>query len=239
MSEKLYKTELHCHTSLISACAHVTPEDTAEEFIKAGYTTLVITDHLSPTFFNKIVPEGMTDPRQLADLYMSGYRTAKAQAGDRLNVLLGMELRVRENMNDYLIYGIDEQFVYDMFETDIMGMRVKEISAFVHEHGALIFQAHPFRDTMTVTNPKLLDGIEVINYTASHNSRNEIALIWSKTHNLKRVVGTDYHNLNYIRGAGILTDTPITDSANLKEVLDAQNFKFTDGFMVRDINLGI
>ena len=40
-----FKTELHCHTSDFSSCAHINGADTAEKYVNAGYRTLVITNH--------------------------------------------------------------------------------------------------------------------------------------------------------------------------------------------------
>ncbi len=225
----MFKTELHCHTSPISNCAHISPEETVEQYISAGYTTLVITNHLSPTFFKLVASKDMTDEHELTYYYLSDYRRAKKQAGDRLNVLLGMELRVKENMNDYLIYGIDEQFVYDIGIITLMDKRLKEISPLVRNLGALIFQAHPFRNAMTITNPSLIDGVEVYNSTRNHLDRNEFALLWAEKYGLLKIAGSDYHNRDYLNGTGILTDIPITDSLQLKEILQNQNFTYTDG----------
>ena len=70
---------------------------------------------------------------------------------------------------------------------------IKELYPFFHENGALIFQAHPFRDTMTVTSPKFLDGIEAGNFCTTHDSRNDIAAAWAKKFGMLTVYGSDYH----------------------------------------------
>lgn len=218
----MFKTELHLHTSPASNCAHVSSEDAIEQYIKEGYDTVVITNHMSPTLFNAVIPKGMTEWRDIADVFLDDYRRAKKQAGDRLNVLLGMEVRVKANMNDYLVYGVDEQFVYDM--GNIMDYDIKMLSEFIHENGGLIYQAHPFRNTMTVTNPKYLDGIEVYNLSPGHDSRNDIACLWAEKFNLKKICGTDYHKENHMCGAGILTDTEIKDNDTLVQILKEEKY---------------
>lgn len=221
---EMFKTELHLHTEPVSACAHVIAKDAVEHYIENGYDTVVITNHMSPTLFNKVVPDGVTEWKDIADIYLEDYRIAKRTAGNRMNVILGMELRVKENMNDYLVYGIDEQFIYDM--GNIMDLKFKEISKMFREKGAVIFQAHPFRNNMTVTDPNLLDGIEAYNMTplTNHNSRNDFANLWAKEHNLIKICGSDYHNKNYLCGCGILTEKEITDSKQLAQILKSRQF---------------
>ena len=222
----MFKTELHVHTSPISRCAKVGAAEATRHFEESGYNTIVITNHMSPALFGDKLPCDPNDWKAVADYFLSDYRIAK-QTAKNMNVLLGMELRVKENMNDYLVYGIDDQFVYDM--GNVLDKKIKEIVPMIHEAGGIILQAHPFRDKMTVTNPSLLDGIEIINFTASHNSRNDIATIWAKKHDMLGICGQDYHNTDYLIGAGILTDCEITNEKQLRDILVSRNFKMTDG----------
>ena len=41
----VFKTELHAHSEECSECACFPAEKVAEDYIKAGYTTLVLTNH--------------------------------------------------------------------------------------------------------------------------------------------------------------------------------------------------
>ena len=222
----MFKTELHVHTSPVSRCAKAPAEDTARHFEKMGYDTIVITNHMSPTLLGEKLPCDQNDWKAVADYFLSDYRIAK-QTAKNMNVLVGMELRVKENNNDYLVYGIDEQFIYDM--GNVLDKKIKDIIPMIHEVGGIILQAHPFRDRMTITNPALLDGIEVINFTAGHNSRNDIASLWAKKYDMLGICGQDYHNTDYLIGAGILTDCEITNEKQLRDILVARDFKMTDG----------
>lgn len=222
----MYKTELHVHTCPASKCAHTEPEEMIEQYIENGYSTVVITNHMSPTLFDVILP-GIADYKEAAQIFLEDIRRARVCAAGRIAVLTGMELRVRNNMNDYLIYGVDDDFILNM--GNIMDMTIKELYPFFHENGALIFQAHPFRDNMTVTSPKYLDGIEAGNFCTTHDSRNDIAAAWAKKFGMLTVYGSDYHSKSYMRGAGILTEQPIKDNSQLVEVLKTKNFTVTDG----------
>ncbi len=221
----MFKTELHIHTFPASNCARTCPEDMVDDFIENGYSTIVITNHYSPTLFGTVA-KGKTYKKAI-DIFLEDYKRAKKHAGDRLNVLLGIEFRNVHNMNDYLVYGLDESDLYK--SKGILQMKIKTASEYFHSKGALIFQAHPFRDGMTVTNPKYIDGIERINFCTTHENRNQMAKIWSETYDLLKVYGQDYHSVNYMQGAGILTDFEIKTTEQLVKVLKSQNFKVTDG----------
>lgn len=51
-----YKTELHCHTSEISACSRETGAEVAAKYIAHGYTTLVVTNHFEKWSFEHRFP---------------------------------------------------------------------------------------------------------------------------------------------------------------------------------------
>ena len=73
---------------------------------------------------------------------------------------------------------------------------------------------------MRVVKPELLDGVEVYNGSTSHDSRNDIALMWAERHGLIKTSGSDYHNveLGLISG-GIVTDEPIRTNSELLDIL--------------------
>jgi len=223
----MFKTELHVHTSPVSRCAKVNAAATALQFANEGYDTIVITNHLSPALFAKELPCEQDDWNGIVDFFLSDYHAAKKAVKGRMNVLLGLELRVRQNGNDYLVYGVDEQFLYDLGNP--FDKKIKDIVPLIHEAGGIILQAHPFRNGMTVTEPYLLDGIEVFNFSAGHDSRNDIACLWAEKFGFIGICGQDYHNANYIIGAGMLTDIEIKDSKQLVDVLKSRNYQLTDG----------
>ena len=71
--------------------------------------------------------KGETKEEQL-DFYLTGYRKAK-EHGDKIGikVYLGLEIRFsKENENDYLIYGVDDEITsicYDNFREDLAYFR--------------------------------------------------------------------------------------------------------------------
>jgi predicted metal-dependent phosphoesterase TrpH len=221
-----YKTELHCHCNTVSACAQEEPEALVEQYIEGGYSTIVLTDHLSRfTYLQSTLGDiSDIDWQKKIDYFLSGYERVCRAAKGKLNVILGVELRLNTTESDYLIYGVDEAFL--RAHPDMMDMRLREISALVREAGGLFIQAHPFRNYITVSDPALLDGVEVCNLNARHDSRNDIAALWAEKFSLIPTSGGDYHRRGDIEnGGGIMTDVEITSGEQLVGVLRSGNYK--------------
>ena len=174
MENKLYKYELHCHTGCVSRCGRVEPEKIVELYIEKGYNGIVVTDHYSPMTF-----EPNWNPQRQIDFYLSGYRRMKkaAEKYDGFTVLLGMELRHYGTANDYLIYGIDESFLYS--SGNLMVPWEKKIYELCHNRGYLVFQAHPFRPGIRRCNENYIDGIEIYN-GKTNEEQNAKAEAWAK-----------------------------------------------------------
>jgi len=86
-----------------------------EDYIKLGYDTIVIMDH-----FNQLTFEGKEHLswEEKCVFFISGYKRATEIAGGRINILLGMEWRNVYNKNDYLVYGITEEFLKKYNQSD-------------------------------------------------------------------------------------------------------------------------
>lgn len=175
MENKLYKYELHCHTGFVSRCGRVEPEEIVKLYIEKGYDGIVVTDHYSPMTF-----EPNWCPQKQIDFYLSGYRRMKAEAeksGKDFTVLLGMELRHYGTANDYLIYGIDEGFLYSA--GNLMKPWEKKIYSLCHSKGFLVFQAHPFRTGIRRCDEHYIDGIEIYN-GKTNEKLNKKAEVWAR-----------------------------------------------------------
>ena len=224
-----YKTELHCHTCEASGCADETAAETVEKYIDRGYTTIVLTNHFS------YIDHDASDPGacdRMVDDHLRAYRLAKEAAGDRLNVLYGTELRLSANPNDYLVFGVDPEFLrahHELLDMDIWGAH-----EFLNKAGALIIHAHPMRTGMVITDPWSVDGYEVYNGHNEQKSRNEMALAWAANARTirKRVIftsGSDKHDRHHIPDGGIMTDEPITSIEQLVSVLESGEYKLLRG----------
>ena len=221
---KKYLYEMHFHTKNTSNCANVKAKDAVEEYIKAGYNGIVVTDHLSPSTYMKYGRE-LLPWKKKVDFFLRGYKEALKTADGRIPVLLGMELRFRtsEGDNDYLVYGINEEFLYNTPE--LLNLNSKKFYELCQKNGFLVFQAHPFRVGMKVTNPKYLDGIEIFNGNPRHNSSNDIAEMWAKKYDLMVTSGSDYHEYEDLGTGGIWFNKEIKDNKTLIEELNKRDYE--------------
>ena len=213
-----FKTELHAHTSEVSPCGHVTAPEVANRFIAQGYTSLVITTH----YCDYVIDPLKGTWREKMDYYLHPYHLMREHAGDRLNIILGCELRFEGSINDYLIYGITEDFLRENPELHKMSLR--SFSELAHENEMLVVQAHPFRNGMVVVNPEYLDGMETFNGTPTYDGRNLIADAWAKRYNLLRTSGSDFHNPDQYGTGGIITNAAIRTGEELIAVLKSGNY---------------
>lgn len=221
-----YKYELHCHTAETSKCAAALAKDTVEFYKSIGYSGLVITDHYSFLTFG-------TDSafkRQIdVDKYLKGYHCALEAAGDDFTVLLGMEIRYFATTNDYLVYGIDEDFLRKNGNMLFKGPR--RFYKLVKESGAIIVQAHPFRPYIHRANPKYIDGCEIFNGKDKDKDLNQKAQAWAKKEKFQIVTGgADYHRESQ-RGnvSGIITEEKINTNDDLVRILRNGRYEINMG----------
>lgn len=210
-----YKTELHAHTSEVSRCAHICGEELVDIYEKAGYSTVVITDHMSKRTFPVVKKRKWNE---YVDDYLIGYNAAMKAAQGRLNIILGMEISFYENDNDYLVYGVDEKFLRR--HPNMMEMGIRKFSEVAKRSGLIVVQAHPFRDHMTVIKPGIVEGIEIFNAHPGHDSRNDIARMWAEKYGYKiRTSGSDFHEVQHGARGGIITDFEVKTTDDLLKVL--------------------
>ncbi len=218
----MYKTELHCHSKHVSVCAHASHDEIVAKYVDAGYATIVSTEHINPWTFPREL-EASTWRARL-DYFMDAYRDFCRAAEGKLNVLLGAEIRfMRGNDSDYLVYGLTEDFLYELGDPRYINS-IHTLAKLVREHGMMIYQAHPFRPGMTVTDPRILDGIEVANRSPWHESHNDIAAMWAKANGMHGISGTDFHDPEHVPLGGIITDEPISSSDELLDVLRSDRY---------------
>lgn len=208
------KIDTHTHTSGVSFCSEVSPEEFAAAYRNAGYGAVILTNHYSRIYMFRY---GDTWEKQI-EIYLGEYRKAKA-AGDALGlpVLLGAEVAISTPESPYiefLLYGIDEDFLranpclYDKSQA--------ELYKICHDNDVLMFQSHPFRAEQGhfPQDPEYLDGTEINCHPYFLRHEDEVREFADK-HNLMLVCGSDFH---YTHQAGIAA-TIVPD-----DVKDAKGF---------------
>ncbi len=215
------KIDLHVHTSELSLCGQLPAEEIIKIYKGSGYDGVVITNHFNLDTAMHFERHGISD---YIGHYRHGFELART-AGEKygLKVFFGYEIRFNENMNDYLVYGMPDSFA-DGYK-DLFAMKARDFSALARENGFLFYQAHPFRNGMTVTNPALLYGIEVHNGHPGHDSRNDIALAWAEKYGLHRISGSDCHFAAGAATAGIITRSDVNTTEELVEALRNDDYE--------------
>ena len=217
----MYRYELHLHTSETSKCGRVPAADQVRTYRALGYQGVCVTDHLHNAQIAYF--DVGNDWDTIVDRYLAGYRAAKAE-GDAvgLDVIFGVELRFPENDSDYLIYGIDEQWLYDHPWICRMDHR-SFYDRFKDE--VLIIHAHPYRYCDEVFYD-CVHGVEIVNCNPRHDSRNDLALKLVGEHpHLYRTVGSDAHQIGDEGRAAILVEERIRDSYELKDAIVSGRFR--------------
>ena len=214
----MYKYELHCHTNGVSRCATIDPKDLVRKYEKAGYSGLVLTDHYSPLTF---LPKYYLCPQKAVEHYLASYHELKDWCGNSFTVLLGLELRHYGVVNDYLIYGVEEDWLRRQPNMLLWGE--KKMYEEMHRQGYLVYQAHPYRPLIYRCSPNCIDGIEVFN-GHTDAKRNERALQWAKRLGKPMTSGSDTHHETDAACGGIETLRPIRSNADLLHVLKSQSY---------------
>lgn len=219
ISDYKYKTELHAHSNPASACGDLPPESVVRIYSEIGYTSLVLSNH----FLTQMRFYG--DKEKALKAYLRDYHIAQ-EYGEKygINVILGCEIRFPENTNDYLLFGIDEDFLYEAY--NMLNSNISEFSKWFRKDSRLIIQAHPLRNGSTPAPIELLDGIESFNMHPNHNSRVGQSAKLAREHNLIITCGTDYHHNHHEGMIAMLTKKPMTSSFELAETLKSRDYLF-------------
>ena len=220
----MYKYDLHIHTAECDKVAKVGGAEIVRLYKGAGYDGLVITDHYFDLFFDWFRDEINTnDKANVINRYLRGYYSARNEA-DKIGftVLCGAEVRLGNTINDYLVYGLEEQDFYHLPLLNRL-QSVEELSAVLPDN-ALIVQAHPFRNKMTVCSPSGIFGIEGYN-GGTEKFRNEMAKMFAEHYNKPITSGSDFHDVSHLAKGGIITSKKINSNIELVNILRSGDYK--------------
>lgn len=186
------KIDTHTHTSGVSFCSEVSPQQFVERYREEGYGAVILTNHYSKMYMRRY---GDTWEEQIR-VYTEEYRTA-ARAGEAigLQVWLGAEVAISTPQSPYvefLLYGIDEEFLRNT--PRLYDKTQAELYELCHAANALLFQSHPFRDEQGhfPQDPAYLDGTEINchPYFLRHEDK---VRAFADRHDLMLVCGSDFH----------------------------------------------
>lgn len=211
----MYRYETHLHTAPVSKCARASVKEVLEFYKSLGYDGIFLTNH----FLDGNINIDWNIPyEERIEFYFSDYEQALALSDEiGIKVFLGVEISYAGT--DFLIYGFDKEWY--LAHPEIMQMSKKQELAFLMEEGALVIQAHPFRESGHIDHirlfPRSVHGVEVIN-SSRPDFENDLARQYADNYGLLYFAGSDNHvGAKHARLTGIETETPIEDENDFIE----------------------
>ncbi len=203
----MYKYETHLHTYPVSRCAHADVRENLEFYKSLGYDGVFITNHFIDGNCN--VDRALPYEAQIA-CYFSDYEDGKAMEAEiGIKVFCGVETTYKGT--DFLIYGLDKAWF--LSHPEIMEMSPSEVLACYMEHGALVMQAHPYREAAYIDHirlfPRCVHGAEILN-AGRTPFENEMARMYAESYGLLPFAGSDNHvGKKQKKLAGMCAETPV------------------------------
>ena len=187
----MYRYETHCHTSPVSACGKATVEETVRFYKRLGYDGIFITNH----FLDGNICHEMRDRsyEEKIHFYFSDYEKGVLLGREiGLKVFPGVEMSYKGT--DFLIYGPGKDWY--LAHPEIMEMKKSEELPFLMQTGALVVQAHPYREDYYIDHirlfPRSVHAVEIIN-TSQAQHMNEMAALYARHYGLLETAGSDNH----------------------------------------------
>lgn len=227
----LYET--HLHTAPVSKCARTSVREALEFYKSIGYAGVFITNHFIDGNLNcdRCLPYEERIAFYFSD-YEEGLRIGK-EIG--ISVFLGVECSYKGT--DFLIYGLDKAWY--LAHPEIENVKKSELLPMLMDAGALVIQAHPFREASYIDHvrlfPRAVHGVEVCN-ASRPDFENVMAERYADHYGLLRFGGSDNHNVTartYL--SGMRSDVPIADEADfVSRVRNGEMTVFTRDIVMKE-----
>lgn len=187
----MYLYETHLHTYPVSRCARAGVRDTVEYYKSIGYDGIFLTNHFLGGNIN-IDPTLPYEER--VEFYFSDLDEAVAVGEEiGISVFCGVELSYLGT--DFLVYGLNKAWF--LMHPEIMMMKKTDELTLMAEEGALIIQAHPFREARYIDHirlfPRHIHGVEIFNACRSE-FENSMAEHMASSYGLLPFSGSDNHS---------------------------------------------
>ena len=217
----MYKYETHLHTSPVSECALASVEEQLTFYKELGYDGVFITNHFLDGNIN-IGSDRSYEER--LNFYCSDYEKG-VEIGKKIGIKVFFGVELSYKGTDFLVYGLDKQWF--LSHPEIMEMTKRNELQFMMESGALVIQAHPYREAFYIDHirlfPRSVHGIEIVNANRP-DKENEIAKLYADHYNLLHFAGSDNHiGEKQPKLAGVGCKEPINNEAEFVDrVLQGQ-----------------
>lgn len=189
MNSYIYET--HLHTSTGSACGKSLGSEYIQFYKDKGYAGIIVTDH----FFNGNTAIPPMPWKERVAQFCEGYEIAKRE-GDKLGLQVFFGWECRFEGDEFLIYGLDQTWLEnhpEIMEWDHVTHYEK-----LKEAGALIVQAHPFRERDYISEVRLhpfqCDAWEVAN-AGNPSEQDQLAFRYAQKNHIPMTAGSDIHKV--------------------------------------------
>lgn len=230
MGDKMYKYETHLHTSPVSRCAVADVEENLKFYKKLGYDGVFITNH----FLDGNIDIDKEKPYvEQIEFFFSDFEKG-LEIGKKLDIKVFLGTEISYGGTDFLVYGLDKNWFLN--HPEIMNMKKSDELAFMKENGALVIQAHPFRELPYIDHirlfPRHVHGVEIVNASHKKDEENQMAKIYAKHYSLIEFAGSDNHiGARQQKLAGVSFEEPILNVQDFIEKVkngDAEIFTITN-----------
>ncbi len=225
----MIKLETHCHSLGGSSCATSPNETLIEDYVKAGYGGVVITNHVSKGSYDH--HQGETHAEKVRFYFSLIENLTEQFKKYNVKVFWGTEVSVvcdrSKGYQEFTVYGITEKDVRD--NKPFYTFTQEELFRFAEKKGLFMYQTHPFRDGVITGDPRFMHGAEAFNGHFHHYNHNETAQEFCAENNLIGMSGTDYHHERQPITAGIYVHENICTNEQLTEYIFKNEFEiFSD-----------
>lgn len=211
----MYLYETHLHTAPVSRCARAGVRETLEFYKQQGYAGVFITNHFIDG--NANVNDDMSYEEKL-HYFFSDYEEG-VRIGKEIGISVFGGLEMSYKGTDFLVYGVGLDWF--LARPDFPTLKKTDQLTMLAEAGALIVQAHPFREAAYINHirlfPRHVHGVEIYNANRTE-FENHVAWLYAKEYGLIPFAGSDNH-----RGGaqtlfgGMQTETPLCDEQDFVE----------------------
>ena len=211
----MYLYETHVHTSPLSACGRATSKETLDYYKSAGYAGVFMTNH----FIDGNCRYDLHDlPYEERIRAFFADQDEAVEYGKTIGLDVFSAFEMSYKGTDFLIYGIDAEWC--IAHENMHEIKKSTLLTMLKEDGALIIQAHPYREDPWIDHirlyPRHVHGVEIFN-ACRWDFDNEFSALYCKYYGLIPFAGSDNHigEKRPVFG-GMATETPIIDATDFK-----------------------
>ena len=222
----MYRYETHLHTWPVSKCAKASVRENLEFYKSLGFAGVFITNH----FINGNINIPRSQPyKERIEFYYSDYEEA-CRIGKEIGLQIFDGVEMSHWGTDFLVYGLGKDWYLAHPEIEeLEAEKMTDLLALLMDAGALVIQAHPYREAHYIDHirlyPRHVHGVETYNACRTE-LENAMALHYADSYGLLHFAGTDNHVAGRRKTyAGMESEKPLVDEEDFVKRILANQMK--------------